>query len=364
MVGKFFLGARLMVRQRPPFPLLSAHPACAFTLVAFILAMSLARAQEAKSPGSTVAALQKEATALQPLVHTGWVKDFLGGTVGLPSIPTRKLFHDEASRHYYTEEEAARLSGAERYGLDSMEVDEEYYYNTRYGTPLAYARPLDLMGGEGFTPSGRRILDFGYGGIGQLRLLAGLGAEVIGVEVDPLTRALYSWPGDQGPISGAKGAKGSLRLVFGRFPAEAAVKKEVGDGYDLFISKNVLKRGYIHPEKPVPERQRINLGVDDAIFVHALASILKPGGKILIYNLSPAQNPPDKPYIPWADGRCPFPVALWKSAGLRVIELDRDDSIAARKMAHALGWDTGDQPIDLEKDLFAQYTLVEKPKQK
>jgi hypothetical protein len=29
-------------------------------------------------------------------------------------------------------------------------------------------------------------------------------------------------------------------------------------------------------------------------------------------------------------------------------------------MAHALGWDEGDQPMDLEKDLFAWYTLVEK----
>ena len=37
---------------------------------------------------------------------------------------------------------------------------------------------------------------------------------------------------------------------------------------------------------------------------------------------------------------------------------DRDDSPAARRMAHALGWDAGDHPMDLEHDLFATYTLL------
>jgi hypothetical protein len=136
----------------------------------------------------------------------------------------------------------------------------------------------------------------------------------------------------------------------------------VGDGYDLFLSKNVLKRGYIHPEKPVPDRQRVDLGVGDEAFVRALYSLLKPGGIVLIYNLSPAQNPPDKPYIPWADGRCPFDRSVWKAAGFHIVEFDRDDSPVARKMAHALGWDTGEHPMNLEKDLFAHYTLAEKPR--
>jgi hypothetical protein len=138
----------------------------------------------------------------------------------------------------------------------------------------------------------------------------------------------------------------------------------VGDDFDLILSKNVLKRGYIHPEKPVPDRQRVILGVDDETFVHTLHTILKPGGRVLIYNLSPAQNPPNKPYIPWADGRCPFSLSLWRNAGFRVIAFDKNDSAAARAMAHALGWDAGEQPMNLEKDLFAHYTLVEKPKQR
>jgi hypothetical protein len=30
-------------------------------------------------------------------------------------------------------------------------------------------------------------------------------------------------------------------------------------------------------------------------------------------------------------------------------------------MGHALGWDQGENAMNLESDLFAQYTLVQKP---
>jgi len=105
----------------------------------------------------------------------------------------------------------------------------------------------------------------------------------------------------------------------------------------------------------------VHLGVDDTTYVRELFRILRPGGRAMIYNISPAPNAPGKPYRPWADGRCPFPAALWKLAGFRIVELDRDDSAAVRRMARALGWDRGERPMDVERDLFASYTLVEKP---
>ena len=40
---------------------------------------------------------------------------------------------------------------------------------------------------------------------------------------------------------------------------------------------------------------------------------------------------------------------------------DADDSTAARAMGRALGWDQGEHGMDLENDLFATYTLVQKP---
>ena len=49
------------------------------------------------------------------------------------------------------------------------------YYTTKYGSPLAYSRPIDLLGQAGLQDvSGRKILDFGYGTVGHLRLLAGM----------------------------------------------------------------------------------------------------------------------------------------------------------------------------------------------
>jgi hypothetical protein len=193
-------------------------------------------------------------------------------------------------------------------------------------------------------------------------MLASLGADAVGVDVDTLLPALYSRPEDTGEIHGGPGPTGRVTLVHGQFPADEEVNRKIGEGYDLFISKNTLKNGYLHPERPADPKRLLHLGVDDEAFVRALFRILKPGGQVMIYNLYPAQAPPDKPYIPWADGRCPFPRSLWESAGFTVVAFDVNDDDAARAMAHALGWDAGEGAMDLRKDLFALYTIVEKPR--
>jgi SAM-dependent methyltransferase len=310
---------------------------------------------------SAVATIRKEAAALEPLAKSDLVRRFLKATASLPDITPRRLLRDETKTHYYTPAEAAALPEEQRKALSEVTLDDAYYYNTRYGTPLAYARPLDLLVEAGVTDvAGRKILDFGYGGIGHLRLLASLGADVVGVEVDPLLRALYSEPGDTGEVGASQGHRGTLRLVDGQFPATDEVKRAVGGGYDVIISKNVLKNGYLHPAEPVDPRRLVHLGVDDEAFLKVLNASLNPGGRVLIYNLCPAPAPVGKPYIPWADGHSPFSKSQWEAAGFRVVEFDKDDSAAARKMAHALGWDAGEQSMDLEKDLFATWTLAQK----
>ena len=82
----------------------------------------------------------------------------------------------------------------------------------------------------------------------------------------------------------------------------------VGGGYDLFISKNTLKKGYVHPERPVEKRRLLNLDVDDEAFVRALHAALKPGGWVMIYNITPAPSPPDVPLCspPMAEGGIRF----------------------------------------------------------
>lgn len=301
---------------------------------------------------STLAKLKADAAALRPLFKSGLVSSFLDAVPSLPTVAPRVVRHDSARTRYYGAAAAAALPETARTRLVTRTLGEGFYYNTRYGTPLAYARPLEILAGHGFKGRGQRIADFGYGTAGHLRLLAGLSNEVHGIDVDPLLEALYSEPGDQGGIGG-----GRLAIHTGRWPAEAAITAAVGGGYDLFLSKNTLKNGYIHPERPVDPRMLVNLGVGDTAFVRALARTVKPGGLVLIYNLSPAQGPPDQPYKPWADGRCPFPRGLWEAEGFEVLEFDRDDSAPARTMGHALGWDSGPSPMNLEADLFGHYSL-------
>jgi hypothetical protein len=309
---------------------------------------------------SAVAVLERNAKALLPLVRSELAREFLVAAASLPAIAPRRLYHDAEKTRYWSEAEANRLPEAERKALTERVIDEEFYYNTNYGTPLAYARPLDLLDLGKDWLAGKRVLDFGFGGVGQLRMLASLGADVTGVEVDPLTRALYTDPSDQGLVKGLRGPDGRLSLVFGRYPAEPAARAAVGAGYDLFISKNVLKRGYIHPEQPVKERHQIKLGVDDFTFVTTVHSMLNHGGRFLIYNLTPAPNAPGKPYKTWADGRSPFPKDMLENAGFGVVAYNKDDTPAARAMARALGWDKGEDAMDVENDLFAQFTLCEK----
>jgi SAM-dependent methyltransferase len=324
-------------------------------------AAQTAAPQTQASGPSAVETIRREGKALAPLFSSELVKQFLAATADLPEVSPRVAYRDEATRQYYAEAEAAALPEEARKSLQKLDLDDSYYYNTRYGTPLAYARPLEVLSKAGLTGiTGRKLLDFGYGSVGHLRLLAGLGADVVGVEVDPLLKILYGGAGDQGPIKGRLGRDGSVTLLHGQFPADPGVAKAAGEGYDLIISKNVLKNGYIHPEQPVDPKRLVHLGVDEETFVAALHRALKPGGRVMIYNLCPAPAPPGKPYIPWADGRSPFPESLWIKAGFKLIAFDRDDSAAARAMGHALGWDQGDSPMDLEKDLFALYTLTEK----
>ncbi len=334
------------------------HASHRATLLLFSL-LFLAAA-EGQAPPPAVQTIRTQAGQLEGLVTTDLARAFLKATSELPSIPSRVVMRDKTTRQYYSQQEAAALPEAARANLEEMELDESFYYNTRYGSPLAYARPLDVVAKAGFSSAaGRRILDFGYGGVGHLRLLASLGADAVGVEVDPLLKLLYGGPADQGSIAGAHGAPGGkLTLLHGQFPAEAPVKEAVGGNYDLFISKNVLKNGYIHPAEPVDPKRLVHLGVDDEAFLRTVHDLLKPGGFALVYNLSPAPAPPGKPYIPWADGRSPFPKELWEKSGFQVLAFDQDDNVPARALGKALGWDQGNPPMDLEKNLFGHYTLA------
>lgn len=312
-------------------------------------------------PAKGVERLRQDARASDPLVISALARAFVAAADRLPEVEPRSLYQNPTTKAWLTPEQAAALPEAERAALKPRVLDEEFYYTTRYGSPLAYARAIDLIGAhepwkQRSDLRGARVMDFGCGGIGPVRLMAILGAESVGVDVDPLLGALYSHPTDQGPVGSAGGA---ARLVIGQWPGESEAAAAVGTGFDLILSKNTLKRGYIHPEREADPRTLIRLGVSDDRFVRSMYEALKPGGLVMIYNLSPAPSKPDQPYKPWSDGRCPFDRAVLQGAGFEVLEFDRTDDAAARAMAKALGWDV--QGMDLENDLFAHWTLLRRP---
>ncbi len=309
---------------------------------------------------SVVAALTRDAVAVAPLCTTPVVERFLAAVPLLPAPRARTVWRDSAATAYWNEDDVSMLPDTTRARLVRRDLREGFWYFTRYGTPVAYARALEVAGEAGLsTLAGKRILDFGYGGAGSIGLLAAAGAHAVGVDVDPLLRALYA--GEPALAGRRTAAGGSARAVHGRWPADAAVRREVLGGFDLILSKNTLKRGYIHPERAADPRQLVNLGVDDTTFVGYLWAALNPGGRVLIYNLSPAPSKPDEPYRPWTDGRCPFPREIFEKLGFIVLAYDANDDAAARAMGHALGWDQGVAGMQLESDLFGHYTLVERP---
>ncbi len=317
-------------------------------------------AQEDTSGTST---LKTEATALAPLVKSDLAHKFLQAVPDLPQIrPSRVVYVKKETREYLSESAYSQLKDSARAGFVKRELGEDFYYYTRYGSPLAFVRPLDLVAQAGFTKlDGAKIADFGFGTIGQLRLMASLGASVTGIEVDQLLKILYSADGDTGPIKRSRiagaGKNGALTTLYGSFPSDTILSREAGNGYDVFFSKNTLKRGYIHPEREADPRMLVHLGVDDSTFVKRVYDLLKPGGFFMIYNLHPAKSAPDQPYIPWSDGRCPFDKALLEKTGFTVLTFDQDDTEFARTMGKALGWD---KEMKFETDLFGTYTLLKK----
>ena len=271
------------------------------------------------------------------------------------------VYVNKETREAIPAADAAKLTEEQLKGYGKRDIDDRFYYYTRYGTPVAFVRPVEILGKAGVkTADGLKLVDFGFGSIGQLKALAGSGADVTGIEVDPVLKLMYA--GEPGKVTrcaaSGKGRDGSISLAFGQFPKDASIVKQVGGGYDVFISKNTLKHGYIHPEKEVDPRMLVHLDVDDETFVRSVYDALKPGGFFLIYNLHPAPSKPGEEYSPMSDGRSPFSTETFAKVGFKVLAFDVDDSAAARAMGSTFGWGT---PAELEKDIFGTYTLAQKP---
>ena len=283
-------------------------------------------------PGSVIKKHAKEIEKIKPFVTGAWTKRWVEEVGRLEKVIPKTL----------------QIKDKE------LVVDESLFYSGRYGSPLAYARALDLAEKHGFSFSkGSKVFDFGYGSIGHLRMMAQLGIHATGVDVDPLLAEMYK-------DASGEYSQGKVQLLNGKFPAEASLVQAAGEGYDLFLSKNTLKRGYIHPARePANPRFVFDLGVSDETFLAQVNKMLNPQGLFVIYNLCPPKAHEDKPYIPWADGECPYTKDQLSQAGFDILEYDVIEDKQARELGRLLGWDI-EGGMDLENDLFAWYTIARK----
>ncbi|MEM1422954.1 MAG: hypothetical protein AAGH64_03015 [Planctomycetota bacterium] len=335
--------------------------------VVVTVACACALAQPASAPENALRGVfVAEAGALSPLVRTNVARDFLRALEHLPGVGERApVWYDSQTRRALTSEQfgALPMEGDEREAFAPLPIDDRFYYAGVFGTPALYTRTLELASAHGVASiDGAHVLDFGFGHIGHLRAMASLGAHCVGIEVSEMIERMYSEPGDVGVVprhlDADAGHPGTLRLVFGSWPGDDAVRTAVGGPYDLIITKNVLKRGYIYPEREADLSQLIDLGVEDDVFIGALFDALRPGGVMVLYNYSPKQAGPDEDFIPWADGRCPFGERQWLDAGFEVLAHDEDDTESA--IDHFVAVNAGDREA-LEGNLFGMYTVVRRP---
>ena len=331
--------------------------------------------------GKAVARLVGESYAVQGLSPSRWSAQLSAATAQLPKLGARRLYRSSDGTRYYTERELRGLPEATRANFLPETVDEEGYYYGPLGSPLFYMRLLDIVSENLRTNlQGRRLLEWNYSSIGPLKLLALQGVQAVGVSASSRLRALYSYPGDQGEFRMSdRDVNGRLTLVAGAFPADPGARAAVGGDYDVIIARNLLTRGYVHPSSagdaapPDADAPRpaalLNLGMSDEEFLRSLLAVLKPGGRLLVYNLCKGPPPADQPYDPHSDCRNPFPQSLWQGLGFRVRDYDRSDTPAARALAKALSAGPLTTPAVpgartaqlLPDDLYATYTLVERP---
>jgi hypothetical protein len=314
---------------------------------------NVASTNESVSVSPATMALQKDAKAIATQMKQPAALEFLKAATTLAPQFTRIVYTNAKERRSISPAQFEALKPDERAAFQRVEHDESFYFSTYYGSPVAYARAIDVAGANGLTTlNGARILDIGFGAIGGPRMMAGAGARVSGVDVDSLLPALYRERADQGGVVGFDGRTGSLTLHDGVFAGNVTLTKLIGKDFNLIITKNTMKTGFMKPANGRPPL--VSFEANDEVLLDTIYDALAPGGLFVIYNITGALDPAK----PSTDGRSPFTREQFSRANLNVLALDTNDDVATRAMGKALGWDK--QMGDLEKNLFALYTVVQR----
>src|ERR1043165_2153796 len=114
--------------------------------------------------------IRREAAALGHILESDLARDFLATAQHLPAIEPRTLYRDPKTQDAVTEEKWTSLPADEQARFKKRICDPSFYYTTGYGSPTIYARPLDILAASHLTSlRGLKVMDFGYGMIGQER---------------------------------------------------------------------------------------------------------------------------------------------------------------------------------------------------
>lgn len=316
------------------------------------------------------AALSAEAHKVAEVCDTAAVVDWMSRAAELPELepvvlhvgPRRQGGMD---REVFTEERLEALmaepDATPRSDLQTFTFGPDRYYATSYGTPIAYAPMLQhaaeflaTHGTDSFE--GMKVLDFGYGQLGQVAMLARCGARVHGVEVDPLVHTLYEVSEAAGEVRSNDGRIGSISLYLGEWFGDEDFRSQTGDGFDLLLFRNVLKKGYVTPDVPMEGFDPIDVGGSPERGAEIIAAALAPGGIAIVYNLGSGPHVRDDgSYNNPADVRDPFGRASWEAAGLEVVVYEADGSALMREAGVAIGWA---ETVEELAPLNARYTLV------
>lgn len=312
----------------------------------------------------TPAALAAEAERVAEIVTQPAVLEWLAKAEELPEVEGQTLFIGPRTeggfdRLVLTPGQAIKVSEEELAQCKPVEYGPGRYYATNYGSPIAYAGALACAAEAGIESfKFKRILDIGYGQLGQLEMLARCGAEVDGVEVDPVVHVLYDSTRLADAVVARDGTKGSVSLHYGEWFADWRLRNRMGEGYDLILARNVLKRGYVQPEEPMEQFDPIDVGGSPEAGALALFGALRDGGVAVVYNLGGGPwRLEDGTYNPQADVRDPFGREAWEAAGFEVLAFQENGSKLMREVGVALGWGTAKE-LETYNVL---YTVVRKP---
>src|SRR3954469_14199158 len=148
-------------------------PACVLVCAALTFSAGPARAQEVPKPSvsitkpdkpgpsAVIEEMRAQASAVAPLVESPLAKAFLGTADMLRPVAPRLLLRDPQTKEVFTPGQSESLPEPQKSRLTKRIYDTRFYYTTGYGSPIIYARPLDILGERGVESlAGKKVLDF------------------------------------------------------------------------------------------------------------------------------------------------------------------------------------------------------------